>query len=88
MIFSKTFNSDLYSQIVCMMDEERVFGEKWMHFDKVVSFYFYLDGSVHKFNVSFGNTDLGIKLRQEFFDGLNAEGVQQFIFDKLEEGKQ
>ena len=87
MIFSKTFESDLYSQIVCMMDEERVFGEKWMHFDKVVSFYFYLDGSVHKFNVSFGSDDLGLKLRQEYFDGITSVDAESIVYDKLAEGK-
>ena len=84
MIFSQTFDSHLYSQIVCMLDKE----EGFCNYNPCISFYFYLDGSVHTFNLSFGDTELGLKLRQECFDGLNAVDVQQLIFDKLAEGKQ
>lgn len=85
MIFSKTFNSELYSQIVCMMGVKSgyVFG----FMVPVVNFYFYVDGSVHSFSVDFGGDDLGVKLRQEYFDGITDVDAQAIIYDKLEEGK-
>jgi len=86
MIFSKTFNSELYSQIVCMLDKEVGYYNGVENL--VITFYFYADDSLHTFNLSFGDTELGLKLRQECFDGLNAKDVQQIIYDKLAEGKQ
>ena len=83
MIFSKTFNSDLYSQIVVMLDREEVF----CNYNPCVRFYFYVDGSVHNFSVSFGNTDTGVKLCREFFDGITDADVESIVYDKLEEGK-
>ena len=83
MIFSKTFESDLYSQIVVMLYKE----EGFCNYNPCVSFYFYLDGSVHTFNVSFGDTDRGLKFRQEYFDGITADDAQAIVYDKLEEGK-
>jgi len=84
MIFSQTFNSNLYSQIVCMLDKE----EGFCNYNPCISFYFYLDGSVHTFNLSFGDTDLGLQLRQECFDGLTRNSVEKLIYDTLAEGKQ
>ena len=83
MIFSKTFNSELYSQIVMMLDREEVF----CNYNPCVKFYFYVDGSVHNFSVSFGNTDTGVKLQKEYFDGITADDAQAIVYDKLEEGK-
>lgn len=85
MIFSKTFNSELYSQIVCMLDTEHGFYNGVI--TPVITFFFYLDGSVHDFNLSFGNTEIGLKLRQEYFDGITAVDAQAIVYDKLEEGK-
>ena len=85
MIFSKTFSSDIYSQIVVMLDCESGYG--FGVSVPVVSFYFHVDGSVHKFNVSFGGTQTGLKLRQEYFDGITDADAQAIVYDKLEEGK-
>ena len=85
MIFSKTFNSDLYSQIIVMLDVESGCGYGFKI--PVVKFYFYVDGSVHIFNVSFGGDELGLKIRQEYFDGITAVDAQAIVYDKLEEGK-
>ena len=84
MMFSQTFDSELYSQIVCMLDREETF----CNYNPCISFYFYLDGSVHTFNLSFGATDLGFKLRQECFDGLTRNTTEKLIYDTLAEGKQ
>jgi len=83
MIFSKTFESELYSQIVVMLDREEVF----CNYSPCVIFYFYIDGSVHNFNVSFGNTEAGLRLRQEYFDGITSVDAESIVYDKLEEGK-
>ena len=85
MIFSKTFNSDLYSQIVVMLDRESGYGYGFNV--PVVKFYFYVDRSVHNFNVSFGSDDLGLKIRQEYFDGITSVDAESIVYDKLAEGK-
>ena len=85
MIFSKTFNSELYSQIVVMLDRESGYGYGFNV--PAVKFYFYVDGSVHTFNVSFGSDKLGLNIRQEYFDGITADDAQAIVYDKLEEGK-
>ena len=87
MIFSKTFNSEIYSQIVCMLDDNKFVTPEWMKSTVSINFYFYVDGSVHSFSVGFGDTKTGLKLRQEYFDGITAVDAQAIVCDKLEEGK-
>ena len=68
MEFSKIFKSEMYSQIVVMLDTEAGYVEGMAPI-LVINFYFWLDDETHMLTLSFNNCELGRSLRKQTFDG-------------------
>ena len=85
MEFSKTFKSDIYTQIVVMLDTESGYVEGMVPV-LVINFYFWLDNATHLLTLSFNNCEMGRSLRKQTFDGLTAESANSFVFDQVNRG--
>lgn len=86
MIFSKTFRSEMYSQIVAMLDTEAGYAEG-MAPVPVIKLYFWLDGATHEITIAYNNDELGHGLRAQTFENMTQDWADKLIFENANRGK-